>query len=223
MGNSRCPGPSPDPSPHPFDCAAKSRDKDVCRTGGERGQQRRALWNYDVSNTFVNKAIRNGELTQNCPTRPIRYELRATNYDAGTVALRCESSAVRIPPARCLASLPDTSRYARAMQVHSAVGLGVDAVTGRGHPFRSAGDRTGTLAAILRKASDFLYVTMPAKLICSPSSTQAAAVSALPVNECITPRSGARTRASCSIASVSASQSRMWTMNGKACSWASRR
>ena len=47
------------------------------------------------------------------------------------------------------------------------------------------------LAATCRSGSDFLKVTIPAKLMCRPRSTSSAACSAVPVKECMIPGSGA--------------------------------
>ena len=73
----------------------------------------------------------------------------------------------------------------------------------------------GIVAATARRSSDFLNVTMPAKLMYSPSSTHSAAVSAVPVNECMTPRKRPAATRLAEHASMSASLSRMWTMNGR--------
>ena len=56
---------------------------------------------------------------------------------------------------------------------------------------------------------------MPAKLMCSPSSTHSRAPGKSPVKECITPRSGPRRCASRSITRTSSWHWRMWTMNGR--------
>ena len=56
---------------------------------------------------------------------------------------------------------------------------------------------------------------MPAKLMYSPSFKHSSAVAAVPVKECMTPRSGPRSRAVASMATTSASLSRVWTMNGR--------
>ena len=67
-----------------------------------------------------------------------------------------------------------------------------DAAKDRGCRSRSGSDRPAPWRPRPAGASDFLNVTMPAKLIHSPSSTHSAAVSAVPVKECITPDSGPR-------------------------------
>ena len=67
----------------------------------------------------------------------------------------------------------------------------------------------GIDAATARNASDFLKVTIPAKLMYSPSSRHSRAVTADPVNECMTPDNGPRLRASRKLSRTSVSQSRM--------------
>ena len=73
----------------------------------------------------------------------------------------------------------------------------------------------GICVATLRKAADFLNVTIPAKLMYSPSSRQALASSLSPVKECMTPRNSPRRRASLSMRRMSSPHSLMCTINGR--------